>query len=373
MKSKSLYVTQPSLPDLSRLTPLLENIWKTRVLSNKGPYHDQLEEALCKYLDVPYISLVSNGTLGLIIALKALNISGNVITTPYTFAATAHSIMWNNLQPLFVDIDRDTLNLDPTLLEQAITPETTAIMPVHVYGNPCADEEISRIANKYGLKVIYDSSHAFGVKCASHNIFEFGDLSVLSFHATKVFNTFEGGAIICRSKEMKEHIDQLKNFGFTNEISVEQIGINGKMNEFSAAIGLLQLENVDADIEKRKSIDATYRKILRSVEGVKCFEYTEGTEANYSYFPIFINSNFLISRDELYHKLKDLNIFSRRYFYPIITELNAYKTHPVLSRNKLSEAYTAAECVLCLPIFSEMTNSDAKKVANAIISMVSSR
>ena len=280
MKKSQIYVTQPSLPDLQDLIPYLEKIWESKIISNNGPFHKQLEDELCKYLNVPYISLVSNGTIGLIVALNALGVGGEIITTPYSFVATAHSLRWNKIKPIFVDIDPITLNLDPKNIEDAITPNTSAIMPVHVYGNPCDIDAIEAIAKKHNLKVIYDASHAFGVECHCGSILNKGDLSILSFHATKVFNTFEGGAIISKDKSTKKRIDQLKNFGFTGEITVEQTGINGKMNEFSAALGLLQLKKIDNDIRARKKIDEEYRKALKDVPGINCHNYTNMEKGN---------------------------------------------------------------------------------------------
>ena len=352
MSKPIIFVTKPSLPPLENLIPYLEQIWDNKVLTNNGPFHKQLENELCEYLGVPYISLFSNATIALITALKQLNITGEVITTPYSFVATAHSLLWNNIKPVFVDIDPVTLNLDPSKIEAAITPNTTAIMPVHVYGQPCDVDAIEAIAKRHSLKVIYDAAHAFGVQChCGKSVLNHGDLSVLSFHATKVFNTFEGGAIVSPNAETKKHIDSLKNFGFENEISVTQTGINGKMNEFSAALGLLQLKQIDEQIEKRKSIDAAYRKGLRAISGISCHVIPSTQKNNYSYFPIFVGNEYPLSRDELYEKLKSNGVNGRRYFFPLITEFSMYKKIDVLSKNEFPIAKLAADQVICLPIY----------------------
>ena len=360
-KKPPIFVTQPSLPDLKDLISYLEKIWDNKIVTNNGPFHQQLESELCKYLDVPNISLVSNATIGLVIALKALNIKGEVITTPYSFVATAHSLMWNKIKPVFVDIDPKTLNLDPKKIEAAITKKTTAIMPVHVYGNPCDVDAIETIAKKYNLKVIYDASHAFGVKCHCGSILKHGHLSVLSFHATKVFNTFEGGAIISKDKKTKNYIDQLKNFGFTSETTVKQIGINGKMNEFNSVLGLLQLKQINLDIKKRKKIDEAYRSGLKNIPGINCFVYTNMQKGNYSYFPIFIEDNYPLSRDQLYNRLKKNGINGRRYFYPLITEFPMYQ-----NKKYFMYAKKISEKVICLPIYSEMDKANIKFILDII-------
>ena len=358
-----IFVTQPSLPELNELIPYLQEIWESKIISNNGPFHLKFENEICKYLDVPYTSLVSNGTIGLIIALKALGIKGEVITTPYSFVATSHSLLWNNIKPIFIDIDPNTLNLDAKKIESAITSDTTAIMPVHVYGNPCDVDQIELIAKKHNLKVIYDASHAFGVRCHCGSILNHGDLSVLSFHATKVFNTFEGGAIITKDKKIKDHIDQLKNFGFTGETTVEQTGINGKMSEFNAALGLLQLKQIDKNINLRKNVDQTYRKMLKDVKGIRCHNYTNVEKINYSYFPIFVESDYYLSRDELYNKLKKNGIYGRRYFYPLITDFHMYKN---LKLPNLAIAENIASKVICLPIY-ELMNTESIKFISEII------
>ena len=366
MSPAQITVTKPSLPDLDELIPLLSDIWNNKVLTNRGVYHQKLESALCDYLGVPYISLFCNGTLALITALKALNIKGEVITTPYSFVATAHSLVWNNIKPIFIDIDPQTLCLDPLLIEEAITPQTTGIMPVHVYGQPCDVDSIDSIAQKYNLKIIYDAAHAFGVKCHCGSILNHGDLSVLSFHATKVFNTFEGGAIICKNQETKEHIDQLKNFGFTSETSVMQTGINGKMSEFSSALGTIQLKKIDEQIDKRKEIDAFYRKGLSGVVGIRLHDPIKPIKANYSYFPIFVENNYPLSRDQLYQKLNENGIHSRRYFYPLITDFEIFKKGFDGKYCNFPVAENVAEKVICLPIYPDLIKSDIERVIKII-------
>ena len=366
MKKKTIYVTKPSLPPLKDLIPYLEKIWESKILSNNGPFHKQLEDALCDYLDVPYISLVSNGTIGLIIALKALDIKGEVITTPYSYVATAHSLKWNKIKPVFVDIDPITLNLDHKKIESVITPNTTAIMPVHVYGNPCDVDAIESIAKKNNLKVIYDAAHAFGVKCHCGSILKHGNLSVLSFHATKVFNTFEGGAIISQDKKTKDHIDQIKNFGITGETTVEQIGINGKMSEFNAALGLLQLKQIDIDIEKRQKIDQVYQEDLKDIVGIKCLNFTNMEKGNYSYFPIFVEDDYPLTRDQLYDKLRENEINGRRYFYPLITDFPMYEDMNTKKETVLISSKSISKKVICLPIYPELSLNSVKKIVDLI-------
>ena len=363
---KPIYVTQPTLPPLDEFLPYLEQIWKSKVLTNNGPFHKQLEDALCKYLGVEYISLFTNGTIALITALQALRISGEVITTPYSFVATSHSLLWNGIKPVFVDIDPNTLNLDPAKIEEAITPLTTAIMPVHVYGHPCDVDAIQKIADKFNLKVIYDAAHAFGVQCHCGSLLKHGDLSVLSFHATKVFNTFEGGAIVCPDAETKLRIDQLKNFGIVDEITVVESGINGKMSEINAAFGLLQLKYIDKAIARRKVIDTSYRRYLNGIKGIKCIEDSGEKVANYSYFPIFVNDDYPLSRDELYNKIKDNNILPRRYFYPLISDFLMYQSLPSAHRNNLPEATVAAQKILCLPIYPDLKDEQIETIARLI-------
>lgn len=367
MKNKIINVTQPCLPKLEEFVPYLQQIWDNKWLTNNGPLHQQLEEELADYLGVKFISLFSNGTLALISALQALNVQGEVITTPFSFVATTHSLWWNKITPVFVDIEPEYLNLDPSKIEAAITPLTTAIMPVHVYGNPCQTEEIQRIADKHGLKVIYDAAHAFGVKKDNVSILNYGDLSVLSFHATKVYSTIEGGAIICHSKEMKHHIDNLKNFGFRGELIVEEPGINAKLNEVQAAYGLLQLKHIDSFIVKRKLITEVYRTFLCNVPGIRFLSDIESVTHAYSYFPILIDEKvFGISRDDLYEKLKNNNIFARRYFYPLISSFEPYKELPSATTDNLPVSTNAALRVLCLPIYVELTIEDVQLIVNII-------
>lgn len=363
---KPIYVTQPSLPPLAEFMPYLEKIWASKVLTNSGPFHQQLENALCKYLGVEHISLFTNATIALVTALQALRITGEVITTPYSFVATAHSLLWNGIKPVFVDIEPNTLNINPAKIEAAITPQTTAIMPVHCYGHPCDVDAIQKIADNYNLKVIYDAAHAFGVKCTTNSVLIHGDLSVLSFHATKVFNTFEGGAIICPDAKTKLRIDQLKNFGFVDEVTVVAPGINGKMSEINAAFGMLQLQHIDTALARRKEIDASYRRLLKNVKGLHCLQDAGEAVANYSYFPILIDSHFPLSRDALYEKLKDSAIYARRYFYPLISDFPMYRGMPSAQRNNLPVAVEAADQVLCLPIYPALQTEELQRVVDII-------
>lgn len=366
MDKPPIFVTQPSLPPLEELIPYLEQIWENKVLTNGGPFHQQLEAALCSYLGVPYISLFSNGTIALITALKALDIQGEVITTPYSFVATAHSLLWNGITPVFVDIDPLTLNLDPVKIEAAITARTAAIMPVHVYGHPCDVDAIDAVAKQYNLKVIYDAAHAFGVRCHCGSVLNHGDLSVLSFHATKVFNTFEGGAIVCQNAETKRYIDQLKNFGFTSETTVAQTGINGKMHEFNAAVGLLQLQHIDNAIEQRKAIAVAYREGLKDIPGIRCHNPPESMHSNYSYYPLFVEDDYPLTRDQLHDRLKASGINGRRYFYPLITEFPMYRKKQDAVPAHLLVAKEAAERVICLPIYAEMSMLILRKIIKLI-------
>ncbi|WP_300319044.1 DegT/DnrJ/EryC1/StrS family aminotransferase [Accumulibacter sp.] len=351
---KNIFVTQPYLPPLEEFIPYLERIWSNKVLTNCGPFHQQLEQALCEHLGVRHICLFTNGTIALVTALQALRVTGEVITTPYSFVATSHSLLWNGIKPVFVDVHRDTLNLDPAMIEAAITPQTTAIMPVHCYGHPCDVEAIQRIADTYNLKVIYDAAHAFGVQCDCGSILNHGDLSVLSFHATKVFNTFEGGAIVCPDAKTKVRIDQLKNFGHVGEVTVVAPGINGKMSEFNAALGLLQLKYIDRALALRKKIDAAYRERLLGVAGIRCLGDSGEKVANYAYFPILVGADYPITRDELYQRLKDSGIHPRRYFYPLISDFPMYRGLPSAHRDHLPVATAAAHDVLCLPIYPDL-------------------
>jgi dTDP-4-amino-4,6-dideoxygalactose transaminase len=363
----AIYVTRPSLPPLEEFVPYLEQIWARGILTNGGPFHEQLETALCEYLGVPHISLFTNGTIALMTALQALGVSGEVITTPYSFVATAHALLWNSLAPVFVDIDPDTFNLDPARIEEAITPRTTAIMPVHCYGGPCDVEGIRAIAAKHKLKVIYDAAHAFGVRLGAASVLNHGDLSVLSFHATKVFNTFEGGAIVCADPATKRRIDELKNFGFVDEVTVVAPGINGKMNEFSSALGLLQLRKVDDAIAQRRKIDSAYRAALSRVRGIRCVPGQADTTANYSYFPILVGADYPISRDELYRRLRDSDIYARRYFHPLITDFPMYRGLPSASTANLPHATEAARSVLCLPIYPGLPDDALERIVGIIV------
>lgn len=361
-----IFVTQPYLPPLSEFVPYLEHIWDNKILTNCGPFHQQLESELCTYLGVKHISLFTNATIALVTALQALRISGEVITTPYSFVATAHSLLWNGIRPVFVDVDPLTLNIDPLKIEAAITPQTTAIMPVHCYGHPCDVDAIQNIADTYNLKIIYDAAHAFGVQCHCGSVLNHGDLSVLSFHATKVFNTFEGGAIICPDAKTKVRIDQLKNFGHVGEINVVAPGINGKMSEFNAAFGLLQLKYIDIAIAERMKIDSAYRSLLGAIKGIKCLDNAGELRANFAYFPILVQPNYPISRDELYQGLKDIDINPRRYFYPLISEFPMYRGLPSAHKDNLPNASRAASQVLCLPIYPGLDMEIVKKIADFI-------
>lgn len=364
--SKPIYVTQPALPPLEDFVPYLEKIWENKILTNGGPFHQQLEQALCDYLGVRHISLFTNGTIALVTALQALRITGEVITTPYSFVATAHSLLWNGIKPVFVDIEPNTLNIDPAKIEAAITPQTTAIMPVHCYGHPCDVDAIQKIADNYNLKVIYDAAHAFGVQCHCGSLLNHGDLSVLSFHATKVFNTFEGGAIICPDAKTKLRIDQLKNFGIVDETTVVAPGINGKMSEINAAFGVLQLQHINAALESRKAIDAAYRNALKDEPGIRCLQHAGEQLANYSYFPILLEENYPLGRDALYQRLKDNNIFARRYFYPLITDFPMYRGMHSAQRENLPVATAAAQQVLCLPIYPSLSHQDQQRIISLI-------
>jgi dTDP-4-amino-4,6-dideoxygalactose transaminase len=364
--SKKIYVTQPDLPPLEEFIPYLEQIWDSKWLTNNGPFHQQLEKALCDYLGVDHVALFANGTIALVTALQTLRITGEVITTPYSFVATAHSLVWNNIKPVFVDIDPNTCNLDPDRIEAAITPQTSAILPVHCYGNPCDVERIQEIADTYGLKVIYDAAHAFAVRYKGESLLKHGDLSVLSFHATKVFNTFEGGAIVCPDAKTKQRVDYLKNFGFADEVTVVAPGINGKMNEFQAALGLLQLRRVNQDISRRREIDSRYRQLLENIEGISLIPQPEAATGNYSYFPILIEDNYPMSRDVLYMKLKEADIFGRRYFYPLISDMPMYRGLPSANTNNLRHSRQVAEKVICLPIYPSLADEDVIRIANLI-------
>lgn len=368
MENKQITVTSPLLPNLEDFNLMLKEIWSSKWITNNGSFHRQLEAALCEYLKVPYISLFTNGTLPLITALQALNISGEVITTPFSFVATTHSIWWNGIKPVFVDIDPLTCNIDPDKIEAAITPRTTAIMPVHCYGNPCDTARIQAIADKYGLKVIYDAAHAFGVDVNGKSLLEAGDMSTLSFHATKVYNTIEGGALVMHDEQTKKRIDFLKNFGFAGETEVVAPGINGKMDEMRSAYGLLALKIVDDAIDARRQVALKYREALKDVKGIRFFDESEGVKHNYSYFPIFINAQeYGMTRDELYFKMKENNVLGRRYFYPLISSFSTYKGLDSASEINLPVATRIANEVICLPMHHDLSENDVERVLTQIV------
>jgi dTDP-4-amino-4,6-dideoxy-D-glucose transaminase len=366
MTNKPITVTQPYLPPLEEFIPYLEQIWESKWLTNNGPFHQDLEQALCEYLGVEHLALFTNGTIALVTALQTLRITGEVITTPYSFVATAHSLLWNNIRPVFVDIDPATMNLDPGKIEAAITPQTTAILPVHCYGNPCNVECIQQIADTYGLKVIYDAAHAFGVQYKGESLLKHGDLSVLSFHATKVFNTFEGGAIVCPDAKTKQRIDYLKNFGIADEVTVMAPGINGKMNELQAAFGILQLKHIDYAIKRRKAVDRLYRKSLSDVPGIIVLSEHSDTMLNYGYFPILVGSEYVLKRDELYQRLRDAGIHARRYFYPLISDMPMYRGLPSAASSNLPIGKVIADQVLCLPIYHDLAEADQQKIIQIV-------
>jgi dTDP-4-amino-4,6-dideoxygalactose transaminase len=365
-KDPPVYVTQPFLPPLAEFLPYLQEMWDRKWLTNAGPFHQQLEAALADYLGVEHLALMSNGTLALVTALQTLRITGEVITTPYSFVATAHSLLWNNLTPVFADIDPRTCNLDPDRIEAAITPRTTAIMPVHCYGNPCDVARIAKIADVYGLKVIYDAAHAFGVRLDGTSLLNHGDIATLSFHATKVFNTFEGGAIVCRDAKTKQRVDYLKNFGFADEVTVVAPGINGKMNEVQAAFGLLQLKHIDEALARRRAVSEAYREELQDVRGIVPFANVSGAEPNNSYFPILVGPDYPLSRDELYARLREHNIFGRRYFYPLISDMPMYRGLPSAAPQNLPVARRIADQVLCLPMHQDVSEEDRTRILGII-------
>ena len=366
MIDKPIYVTSPLLPSLEDFTFLLKEIWESKMLTNNGNFHQKLEEELAKYLKVPYLSLFTNGTLPLITALQAMRITGEVITTPFSFVATTHSLWWNGIKPVFVDIEPETCNLDPSKIEAAITPRTTAIMPVHVYGKPCKTKEIQEIANKYGLKVIYDAAHAFGVEINGESILNFGDMATLSFHATKVYNTLEGGALVVHDEQTKKRIDYLKNFGFASETEVVAPGINSKVDEVRAAYGLLNLKQVDHAINSRRKVAIRYRDELQGVKGITFFNDIPGVRHNYSYFPIFINAEeYGMTRDELYFKMKEHNVFGRRYFYPLISTFSTYRLDSATPDN-LPIATQMSNNVICLPMHHALSENEVEYILQII-------
>lgn len=367
MNEKQITVTAPLLPNLEEFNVLLKEIWDSKWITNNGSFHKQLEKELAEYLKVPYISLFTNGTLPLLTALQALRITGEVITTPYSFVATTHSIWWNGCKPVFVDIDPATGNIDPDAIEAAITNKTTAIMPVHVYGKPCDVKRIKEIADKYGLKVIYDAAHAFGVEVDGESILNAGDMSTLSFHATKVYNTLEGGALVVHDADMKKRIDYLKNFGFAGETSVVAPGINSKVDEVRAAYGILNLRQVDAAIEARHQVAIKYREALRQVEGITFMDDMPGVKHNYSYFPIFVDAQkYGMTRDELYDKMRAHNVLGRRYFYPLISTFSTYRGLYSAKPENLPNAHKMADTVICLPMHHALTKEDVNTVINIL-------
>jgi len=367
MIDKPIYVTSPLLPSLEDFTFLLKEIWESKMLTNNGNFHQKLEEELAKYLKVPYLSLFTNGTLPLITALQAMRITGEVITTPFSFVATTHSLWWNGIKPVFVDIEPETCNLDPSKIEAATTPRTTAIMPVHVYGKPCKTKEIQEIANKYGLKVIYDAAHAFGVEINGESILNFGDMATLSFHATKVYNTLEGGALVVHDEQTKKRIDYLKNFGFASETEVVAPGINSKVDEVRAAYGLLNLKQVDHAINSRRKVAIRYRDELQGVKGITFFNDIPGVRHNYSYFPIFINAEeYGMTRDELYFKMKEHNVFGRRYFYPLISTFSTYRGLDSANPDNLPIATQMSNNVICLPMHHALSENEVEYILQII-------
>ena len=368
MDNSLITVTSPLLPDLDEFYGMLKEIWNSKYITNNGSFHKQLEKELASYLKVPYVSLFTNGTLPLITALQALRVTGEVITTPYSFVATTHALWWNGIKPVFVDVDLSTGNLDPDKIEAAITPKTTAIMPVHVYGKPCDTKKIQEIADRYGLKVIYDAAHAFGVEVNGESVLNAGDMSTLSFHATKVYNTIEGGAMIMHDEKTKQRIDYLKNFGFAGETTVVGPGINSKMDEVRAAYGILNLRQVDESIAARREVAVAYRKALRSVEGVSFFDDMPGGKHNYSYFPIFIDERkYGMSRDDLYMKMREAKVLGRRYFYPLISEFSTYRGLESADPKNLPNAHKMANTVICLPMHHTLSKEDINRIIDQII------
>lgn len=368
MDNKFITVTSPLLPDLETFHGMLKEIWESKFITNNGSFHKQLEKELAAYLKVPYVSLFTNGTLPLITALQALRVTGEVITTPYSFVATTHALWWNGIKPVFVDVDPNTGNLDPDKIEAAITPKTTAIMPVHVYGKPCDTKRIQEIADRYGLKVIYDAAHAFGVEVDGESVLNAGDMSTLSFHATKVYNTIEGGAMVMHDEKTKQRIDYLKNFGFAGETTVVGPGINSKMDEVRSAYGILNLRQVDDAISARKEVAIEYRKVLRNVEGITFFDDIPGVKHNYSYFPIFIDEQkYGMSRDDLYMKMREAQVYGRRYFYPLISEFSTYRGLESADPKNLPNAHKMANTVICLPMHHALSKEDIQRILSLIV------
>lgn len=366
MSVKPIYVTQPELPPLEEFIPLLEQVWDSKILTNGGPIHQQLEQALCDYLGVKHIALFANGTSALMTALKALDVQGEVITTPYTFVATTHSIKWSDSTPVFVDVEADTYNMDPAKIEAAITARTAAIMPVHCYGTPCDVEMIQEIADRHKLPIIYDAAHAFAVQDEGGSILRHGDLSILSFHATKVFNTTEGGAIICHDAKMLERINQMKNHGIVDQTTVDEVGINGKLSEVAAAFGLALLPHIENAIISRRSVDATYRESLQQVSGITCLPLSETVVGNYGYFPILVENSYTLTRDQLFQTLCEAEIYAKCYFYPLTSEFPMYADLPSSSASNLPNAMRISRQIICLPIFSDMTDNQLLQVITII-------
>lgn len=360
-------MARPDLPPLDEFLPLLQEIWQSHWLTNNGPFHARFELALAQYLGVPHVSLFANATLGLLVAQQALGLQGEVITTPFSFVATAHSLLWNRLRPVFVDIDPVTLCLDPRRIEAAITPQTSAILPVHVYGTPCNTHRIGELARKHGLKLLYDAAHAFGVDDGGGSLLRHGDASVVSFHATKVFNTFEGGAVICHDPQLKAQMDRMKNFGFAGEVSVVATGINAKMNEFQAALGLMQLGRFDATLAQRTAVDERYRHRLSRVRGLRCLPRADVVRDNHAYFPVLVDEGFALGRDALHEHLKRHGVLSRRYFYPLITEFSMYREHAPDSQARLPVAHDVARRILCLPIYAELPLDQVDRIVDLIV------
>ncbi|MBR5696101.1 MAG: DegT/DnrJ/EryC1/StrS family aminotransferase [Paludibacteraceae bacterium] len=368
MDNSLITVTSPLLPDLEAFQGMLKEIWESKYITNNGAFHKQLEKELAAYLKVPFVSLFTNGTLPLITALQALRVTGEVITTPYSFVATTHALWWNGIKPVFVDVDLKTGNIDPDKIEAAITPKTTAIMPVHVYGKPCETKKIQEIADRYGLKVIYDAAHAFGVEVDGESVLNAGDMSTLSFHATKVYNTIEGGAMVMHDEKTKQRIDYLKNFGFAGETTVVGPGINSKMDELRAAYGILNLRQVDDAIAARKRVAVEYRKVLRDVKGITFFDDMPGVKHNYSYFPIFVDEQkYGMSRDELYMKMREAKVYGRRYFYPLISEFSTYRGLESADPKNLPNAHKMADSVICLPMHHALQTEDIERILEQIV------
>jgi dTDP-4-amino-4,6-dideoxygalactose transaminase len=366
-KNASIFVNKPYLPPLEEILPYLQTIWNNRVLTNIGPLHKEFEEKLCNYLCVENISLFTNGTIALMTALKCLEITGEVITTPYSFAATSHALIWQGLTPVFADINSESLNIDPGCIEELITPRTTAILAVHCYGIPCETEAIQNIADKYKLKVIYDAAHAFGVECDCGSLLNHGDLSVLSLHATKVFNTFEGGAVICKDSETKKKLDRLKSFGYDGEDRILEAGINGKMSEFNAAVGLVQLAHIETVLNARMTIDQCYKNLLAGIQGIQILNTAKATKHNYSYFPIRINQDYPLTRDELYEYLRGHGIYPRKYFYPLLSDLPVYQGFKPSNPDSLQVARKAASQIICLPIYPGLSEENIARICNLLI------